>query len=136
MTAPPTLPAGVDDHIAAFVACRRDRVELAAGTVRWLPLPPGVPSFLGKPKCRFRMNGKVVAATVKWGLAGIGLEVSVDDGRLVANTTGFAFGLESAIERWVDSLNEQLAANGRRLDRIVLVGDNVEIIKQPADGVA
>jgi hypothetical protein len=132
MSAPPTLPAGIDDHIAAFVACRRDRVELAAGTVRWLPLPPGVPSFLGKPKCRFAMNGRRVKATVKWGLASIGLEVWVDDGKLVATTTGFAFGLEGAIERWVDSLNEQLESNGRRLSKIVLAGDDVVILKESA----
>ena len=133
VTSGPSLPTGVDEHVAAFVACRRDRVELAAGPVTWLPLPPGVPSFLGKPKARFEPDGAGIRATVKWGLAGIGLKASVDErGYLVANTTGFAFGLEGAIGRWVDGMNEQLKANGRRIDRIMLVGDDVVILKRHA----
>jgi hypothetical protein len=130
----PTLPTGVDEHVAAFVACRRERVELAAGPVTWLPLPPGVPGFLGKPRARFEPDGAGVKATVKWGLASIGLSAAIDgDGRLVARTTGFAFGLEGAIDRWVAGLNQQLQAHGRRLDRIMLVGDDVVITKRPAE---
>jgi len=47
--------------------------------------------------------------------------------------SGFAFGLEGAIDRWVDSLNAQLKANGRRLDSIMLVGDDAVIVKRKAD---
>ena len=131
MTGGPALPDGVDPHLQAFVACQRDQVELVAGTVTWMPLPPGVPRFLGKPKAHFMPDGDGVRATVKWGFASIGLRASIDDdGHLVAQTTGFAFGLEAAIGRWVDAMNEQLEANGRRLERIMLVGDNVVIVKR------
>ncbi len=131
----PTLPEGVDEHITAFVACRRDTVELAAGPVRWLPLPPGVPRFLGRPKARFTADGPLIRANVKWGLASIGVRARIDEqGLLSAETAGFAFGLEGAIQRWVDGLNEQLRRNGRRLDRLALVGDNVVITKRVLDG--
>jgi hypothetical protein len=134
VTSGPTLPTGVDEHVAAFVACRRDRVELAAGPVTWLPMPPGVPSFLGKPRARFEPDGRGVQATVKWGLASIGLTAWIDDeGFLAAQTTGFAFGLEGAIGRWVDGLNAQLKEHDRRLDRIMLVGDDAVILKRKVD---
>jgi len=96
-------------------------------------MPPGVPRFLGKPKARFSPDGDGVCATVKWGLASISLKTRIDDGLLSATTTGFAFGLEGAIERWVDSLNAQLKANNRRLDSIMLVGDDAVIVKRKAD---
>jgi len=133
----PTLPDGVDEHITAFVACRRDAVELTAGRVRWLPLPPGVPRFFGRPTAHFSADGPDIRATVKWGPAGIGLLTRIDDqGLLSVATTGFAFGLEGAIERWVEGLNAQLRERGRRLDRLVLVGDNVVITKRSVDGEA
>ena len=112
--------------------CHRERVELPAGPVHWLPMPPGVPRFLGKPKARFSPDGDGVYATVKWGLASISLKARIEDGLLSATTTGFAFGLEGAIGRWVDSLNDQLKANGRRLDCIMLVGDDAVIVKRKA----
>ena len=133
MTGGPALPDGVDEHVEAFIACHRERVELPAGTVHWLPMPPGVPRFLGKPKARFSPDGDGVCATVKWGPAGISLKARIDDGWLSASTTGFAFGLEGAIDRWVDSLNAQLKANGRRLESIRLVGDDAVIVKRKAD---
>jgi hypothetical protein len=126
----PTLPDGVDPHVQSFVACLRDKLELVAGKVTWLPMPPGVPRFLGKPQARFAPDGSAVRATVKWGFASIGLQASIADGFLVAETTGFAYGLEGAIQRWVASMNEQLKANHRRLDRIALVGDDVVIYKR------
>jgi hypothetical protein len=132
----PTLPDGVDPHVQSFVACLRDQLELAAGKVTWLPMPPGVPRFLGKPQARFAPDGAAVRATVKWGFASIGLRASIEDGLLVAETTGFAYGLDGAIERWIASMNEQLRAHHRRLDRIVLVGDDVVIYKRHAASVA
>lgn len=133
MTGGPALPDGVDTHVEAFVACHRDRVELAAGPVTWLPMPPGVPRFLGKPRARFAPNGDGVHATVKWGLAQITVQARIDEGFLAVKTNGFAFGLEGAIERWVASMNDHLEANGRRLDRIMLVGDGAVILKRKAE---
>jgi hypothetical protein len=132
----PTLPDGVDPHVQSFVACLRDKLELVAGKVTWMPMPPGVPRFLGKPQARFMADGPAVRATVKWGFASIGLRASIQDGFLVAETTGFAYGLDGAIQRWVATMNEQLKANNRRLDRIVLVGDDVVIYKRHATLVA
>ncbi len=128
----PALPDGADAHVTAFVECRRDRVELAAGPVNWMPMPPGVPGFLGKPKARFQPDGQGVKATLRWGLASISLKAWIDDGLLAAETTGFAYGLEGAIQRWVDGMNEQLRSKGRRLDRVMLVGDDVVITKHMA----
>jgi hypothetical protein len=133
VTGGPILPDGVDEHVEAFVGCRRDRVELPAGPVNWLPMPPGVPRFMGKPRARFSPNGDAVYATVKWGLASITLRARIDAGFLAVSTNGFAFGLEGAIQRWVADMNTQLKARGRRLDRIMLVGDDAVIVKRMAD---
>lgn len=126
----PTLPDGADEHVVAFVSCHRDRVELAAGPVTWLPLPPGVPSFLGKPKARFQPDGQGIKATVKWGFASISVQAWIADGFLAARTAGFAYGLDGAVQRWVDSMNDQLRDKDRRLDRVMLVGDDVVITKR------
>ena len=131
MTSGPTLPDGVDEHVLAFVSCTRDRVELAAGPVTWLPMPPGVPGFLGKPKARFQPDGKGVRATVKWGFASISVLAWIDDeGFLAATTTGFAYGLDGAVDRWVAGMNSQLKEKDRRLDRVMLVGDDAVITKR------
>ena len=132
--AAPPLPPDADPALAAFIGCTTESVVLGSGSVTWLPMPPGVPSFLGHPNVSFAPRGDAVVVTARWGLVSLRLRAQVVDGLLDAEVDGRrSFGLRSAIEGWVRDMNTHLVARGRRLASITTDGRTATITKAPAE---
>jgi hypothetical protein len=129
------LPADADPALVEFVGCRTESLSLPGGSVSWLPMPAGVPSFLGHPNASFGPAGSAVMVTVRFGFLSLKLRTEVVDGALTARIEGRrSFGLRDAIEAWVRDVNAHLAANGRRLSSITTDGRTGTITKEPLPG--
>jgi hypothetical protein len=138
---PPPLPKDAPPELAAFVACHADRVDLVAGSARWLPSPPGLGRLLA-PKVSIARATQPTEADVAigWALAKLHLRAHVVDGRLRVEHKGQHVPLlrdvYHHIEAWVAGLNEWLAANGRRLGPPEVSSGRLTVVKELADGAA
>lgn len=125
------LPREVPEAIREFVRCRRDRLELDPGRLAWLPRPEGVPIPEGTEPSVTLEPGEhpgTVNVSVGWGFVSLTLPVSVADGRLRIDTSNIPF-LGDDISRWVDDLNADLAANGKRFDEVRLRDGKAHLTK-------
>jgi hypothetical protein len=84
---PPGLPASAPDSLRAFVECRSTRAEVEHGPVTWLPQPPVIGRFAGKPSLSFRPAADgAVRLTLAWLFVSLDLLLRVEDGQVAVDT--------------------------------------------------
>ncbi len=135
---PPGLPAEAPPWLRDFVECRAVTLRLEAGRAPWIPSPPVVGRFAGKPSARFHATtapGRI-RITLSWFLASLDITVWVRDGLLEVDTSRVPamLRMREPIENWVRELNAHVAHNGYRLGELHLDGDVVTGTKVRAPG--
>ena len=117
---PPNLPA----DLRAFLECTGDVATMASGSVDWVEIPRNVQAMLGgavHPELDVAPGAAPATAIlrIKAGWATATLVASVADGRLSVDTSKLPMlapgSIATGIRRFVDAVNERLAANGKAL---------------------
>jgi hypothetical protein len=104
------LPSGIPKEWRDFVRCRRDSLDIKPGELDWLPNFPSL-----ELKLEEGAKGSVVLRlTGLGGAINIGISISVQDGRLVADTSDIPIPGDSA-GKWINNFNADLKANGMQL---------------------
>jgi hypothetical protein len=123
MHEPPPLPAGLPQDLRDFIECRSDSATIGNGPVTWVDVPDAATGLLGKAPPELTVTPGEDAGTatlrVKIGFVSVTLPTSVAGGKLAIDTSKLPFWAPSSVKgdvaSFVDSLNDWLAANGRRL---------------------
>jgi hypothetical protein len=117
---PPNLPA----DLRAFLACTGDVALIANGPVAWVEIPPNARGLLGgavRPELHVTPgtapSTAILRVTAGWVAAT--LPAAVVDGKLAIDTSKLPMlaprSIAMEIQRFVESLNGRLAANGKAL---------------------
>ena len=117
------LPPELPDDLRAFLECRADRASLANGPVMWIRIPPGARGLVGggPPVLEVVPGPTPTSATLRLsiGWLKVALPAAVSEGRLVIDTSKLPMltpgSVAMEIQRFVDDLNERLAAHGKQL---------------------
>lgn len=121
---PPALPADAPAAIADFVHGRIDTLELRAGRLNWLPLPPlvkrGPLGALITPTTTIEPtpDGASAILVARWPLVSMRLRVAVEAGELRIAPAGARHRLLAdvyrGLDQWVSDANQWVAHTGRR----------------------
>ena len=124
------LPADLPAKWRDFVRCRRDTISVEPGELDWLPnMPPLTLTFESGP------DGSITLRLIGMGgVINIGIPISVEGGRLTADTTDVPIPGEGANE-WIEDFNADLHANGKQLSGASIRGGKLHLTKEriPAD---
>jgi hypothetical protein len=118
------LPASLPAELRAFLDCTGQVATIPNGPIEWVEIPANVRGLLGgaaQPDLQITPGPGPASALlqVRAGWATAKLRASVDDGRLVIDTSKLPMlapkSIGTEIRRFVEALNDRLAANGKAL---------------------
>ena len=118
------LPPSIPEDLRAFLDCRVDQATIANGPVTWVEIPANVRGMLGgatHPELTVSPGSAPATAVlqVKAGWVKATLPASVVEGRLAIDTSKLPFmaptSIARDIRRFVDEVNDRLAANRKAL---------------------
>jgi hypothetical protein len=119
------LPKGIPTEWRDFVRCRRDSLDLEPGDLDWLPNFPSLElSF------KEGLNGStILKLTGLGGVINIDIGLSVQDGRLVVDTSDIPIPAGSA-DSWVNDFNADLKANGMQFSGVSIRDGKLHLAKK------
>ena len=117
------LPPELPDDLRAFLECRVERAILTNGPVTWVRLPPSARGLVGDgpPVLEVVPGSTPTSAMLRLSLGWlkVALPAAVSEGRLVIDTGKLPMltpgSVAREIQRFVDDLNDRLAAHGKQL---------------------